>query len=153
MGKTRDAGCRPYMAPERIDPQRARGYDVRSDVWSLGITLIELATGKFPYPKWNSVFEQLTQVVNGDPPQLTPNSNGNRFTMEFINFVNLCLMKDETVRPKYIKLLEQPFILKSEIEDFDTARYVTSILDRMQGNQPRPEKMFQRMEISDKNGS
>ena len=62
IAKTRDAGCRPYMAPERIDPQRARGYDVRSDVWSLGITLIELATGKFPYPKWNSVFEQLTQV-------------------------------------------------------------------------------------------
>ena len=62
IAKTRDAGCRPYMAPERIDPQRARGYDVRSDVWSLGITLIELATGKFPYPKWNSVFEQLTQA-------------------------------------------------------------------------------------------
>ena len=36
IAKTRDAGCRPYMAPERIDPQRAKGYDVRSDVWSLG---------------------------------------------------------------------------------------------------------------------
>ena len=48
IAKTRDAGCRPYMAPERIDPQRAKGYDVRSDVWSLGITLIELSTGKFP---------------------------------------------------------------------------------------------------------
>merc|ERR1712235_22442 len=31
IAKTRDAGCRPYMAPERIDPQRAKGYDVRSD--------------------------------------------------------------------------------------------------------------------------
>jgi mitogen-activated protein kinase kinase 4 len=96
IAKTRDAGCRPYMAPERIDPQRARGYDVRSDVWSLGITLIELATGRFPYPKWNSVFEQLTQVVHGDPPQLTAvnSTNGNKFTMDFINFVNLCLMKE-----------------------------------------------------------
>ena len=65
-------------APERIDPQRARGYDVRSDVWSLGITLIELATGKFPYPKWNSVFEQLTQVVHGDPPRLDQVTNTTR---------------------------------------------------------------------------
>lgn len=90
IAKTRDAGCRPYMAvmmnrsrfvpvpkltvpffifislgqPERIDPQSSSsGYDIRSDVWSLGITLIEISTGKFPYPQWNSVFDQLTQVV------------------------------------------------------------------------------------------
>ena len=48
---------------------------------------IEIGTGKFPYPKWNSVFEQLTQVVNGDPPQLR--DDGRRcFTIQFINFVN-----------------------------------------------------------------
>lgn len=156
IAKTRDAGCRPYMAPERIDPQRARGYDVRSDVWSLGITLIELATGKFPYPKWNSVFEQLTQVVHGDPPQLTSNNNGveSVFTIDFIHFVNLCLMKDEAVRPKYTKLLEHPFIVTSEIEQLDMAGYVTSILDRMQGNEPRPTgSLLEKMEITDKNGS
>lgn len=52
IAKTKDAGCRPYMAPERIDPEFShKGYDVRSDVWSLGITLMEVATGKFPYPK------------------------------------------------------------------------------------------------------
>lgn len=152
IAKTRDAGCRPYMAPERIDPQRAKGYDVRSDVWSLGISLIELATGKFPYPKWNSVFEQLTQVVHGDPPQLQDNYK-NIFTIDFINFVNLCLMKDETVRPKYIKLLEHPFIVRSQAETVNVAGYVTFILDRMQGNDPRPtESLLEKMEITEKNG-
>lgn len=52
IARTKDAGCRPYMAPERIDPEFShKGYDVRSDVWSLGITLMEVATGRFPYPR------------------------------------------------------------------------------------------------------
>ena len=38
---TMDVGCRPYMAPERIDPVRAaQGYTIHSDVWSYGITLV-----------------------------------------------------------------------------------------------------------------
>ncbi|XP_069691167.1 dual specificity mitogen-activated protein kinase kinase 4 isoform X3 [Periplaneta americana] len=102
IARTRDAGCRPYMAPERIDPQRARGYDVRSDVWSLGITLMEVATGHFPYPKWNSVFEQLYQVVQGDPPRLSPNENGNHFSTEFVNFVNTCFYKMKKNGKKFL---------------------------------------------------
>ncbi|XP_012271928.1 dual specificity mitogen-activated protein kinase kinase 4 [Orussus abietinus] len=138
IARTRDAGCRPYMAPERIDPQRARGYDVRSDVWSLGITLMEVATGYFPYPKWNSVFEQLYQVVQGDPPRLSPNDNGNRFTMDFVNFVNTCLIKEETQRPKYNKLLEHPFIRRSEEASIDVAAYISSVLDSMANNGVTP---------------
>lgn len=88
IAKTKDAGCRPYMAPERIDPQRHKGYDVRSDVWSLGITMMEVAIGKFPYPKWGSVFEQLFQVVHGDPPSLTTSYQNMQFSEEFVNFVN-----------------------------------------------------------------
>lgn len=134
IARTRDAGCRPYMAPERIDPQRARGYDVRSDVWSLGITLMEVATGCFPYPKWNSVFEQLCQVVQGDPPRLSPNENGNHFTVDFVNFVNTCLIKEEMQRPKYNKLLEHSFIKMSDEAVVDVAVYVSSILDNMTNN-------------------
>ncbi|XP_013914280.1 PREDICTED: dual specificity mitogen-activated protein kinase kinase 4 [Thamnophis sirtalis] len=131
IAKTRDAGCRPYMAPERIDPSASRqGYDVRSDVWSLGITLYELATGRFPYPKWNSVFDQLTQVVKGDPPQLS-NSEEREFSQSFINFVNLCLTKDESKRPKYKELLKHPFILMYEERTVDVACYVCKILDQM----------------------
>uniref|UniRef100_A0A8D2ZLZ6 mitogen-activated protein kinase kinase n=1 Tax=Scophthalmus maximus TaxID=52904 RepID=A0A8D2ZLZ6_SCOMX len=112
IAKTRDAGCRPYMAPERIDPSASRqGYDVRSDVWSLGITLYELATGRFPYPKWNSVFDQLTQVVKGEPPHLTPS---------------------HSVAPK------DPFILMYEERFVDVASYVCRILDLIPASPTSP---------------
>jgi len=63
LAKTIDAGCKPYMAPERIDPAKNKqGYDVKSDVWSLGITMIEVATGDFPYDTWKNPFQQLKQV-------------------------------------------------------------------------------------------
>ncbi|XP_039595090.1 dual specificity mitogen-activated protein kinase kinase 4 isoform X1 [Polypterus senegalus] len=138
IAKTRDAGCRPYMAPERIDPSASRqGYDVRSDVWSLGITLYELATGRFPYPKWNSVFDQLTQVVKGDPPQLS-NSEERQFSPMFINFVNLCLTKDESKRPKYRELLKHTFILMYEERHVDVASYVCKILDHMPASPSSP---------------
>jgi len=51
------------MAPERIDPQgNPAQYDIRSDVWSLGIGMIEMATGRYPYDNWRTPFEQLRQV-------------------------------------------------------------------------------------------
>uniref|UniRef100_A0A8C6U633 mitogen-activated protein kinase kinase n=1 Tax=Neogobius melanostomus TaxID=47308 RepID=A0A8C6U633_9GOBI len=118
IAKTRDAGCRPYMAPERIDPS------------ALGITLYELATGRFPYPKWNSVFDQLTQVVRGDPPQLS-NSDERRFSPKFISFVNVCLTKEESKRPKYRELLRDPFIQMYEERSVDVAGYFCRILDQM----------------------
>uniref|UniRef100_A0A6Q2YX33 mitogen-activated protein kinase kinase n=1 Tax=Esox lucius TaxID=8010 RepID=A0A6Q2YX33_ESOLU len=105
IAKTRDAGCRPYMA-------------------------YELATGRFPYPKWNSVFDQLTQVVKGDPPQLS-SSEDRQFSPKFINFVNLCLTKDESKRPKYKELLKHPFILMYEERLVEVASYVCRILDQM----------------------
>ena len=38
IAQTFEAGCKPYMAPERINPDpNRRGYDIRSDVWSLGL--------------------------------------------------------------------------------------------------------------------
>jgi serine/threonine protein kinase len=41
IAQTFEAGCKPYMAPERINPNPNRpGYDIRSDVWSLGFILI-----------------------------------------------------------------------------------------------------------------
>ena len=109
--KTRSAGCAAYMAPERIDPPNPNkpDYDIRADVWSLGITLVELATGHFPYRDCKTDFEVLTKVLQESPP-LLPRNGG--FSLEFCSFVQDCLMKNYKDRPKYKKLLMHPFILK-----------------------------------------
>ncbi|CAF4837553.1 unnamed protein product [Pieris macdunnoughi] len=110
--KTRSAGCAAYMAPERIDPPDPTrpDYDIRADVWSLGISLVELATGVFPYRDCQNDFEVLTRVIADDPPKLP---EGNEFTPEFKSFVSQCLTKNYRQRPKYAKLLEHPFVVKS----------------------------------------
>ncbi len=107
---------------------------MRSDVWSLGITLMEVATGKFPYPKWGSVFEQLYQVVQGEPPRLQASYEGMEFSDEFVDFVNTCLIKEEMHRPKYAKLLQHPFIQRAEKSRTDVSSYVSNILESMANN-------------------
>lgn len=82
--KTRQAGCTAYLSPERIQPEDPNNptYDVRADVWSLGITLVELGMGKFPYEGCASDFEVLSKIVQNDPPRL-PESD---FSREFCDF-------------------------------------------------------------------
>lgn len=126
VAKTIDAGCKPYMAPERIDPSgNPSHYDIRSDVWSLGISLLELATGKFPYATWGTPFEQLKQVVKDEPPRLP----SGRFTSEFEDFIQQCLLKDYTARPNYNQLLEHPFCKTHAERVTDISTFVGEILD------------------------
>uniref|UniRef100_A0A8R1I3Y0 mitogen-activated protein kinase kinase n=1 Tax=Caenorhabditis japonica TaxID=281687 RepID=A0A8R1I3Y0_CAEJA len=101
VAKTHDIGCRPYLAPERI--ASSDKYDVRADVWSLGITLYEISTGIFPYKDVNSPFDQIALVVNGDPPILRPDTDefGFNFSLPLVKFINTCLTKDRRLRPKY----------------------------------------------------
>ena len=74
-----------YFKPERIDPTgNPSHYDIRSDVWSLGISLLELATGKFPYESWRTPFEQLKQVVKDEAPKLPPD----KFSRNFEELIN-----------------------------------------------------------------
>lgn len=104
--KTRAAGCAAYMAPERVEPKNKQ-YDIRADVWSLGITLVELATGKLPYNDCNTEFAVLTAILNDNPPRL-PKDRG--FSDRFHDFVEKCLTKDVQRRPKYGELLKLDFI-------------------------------------------
>lgn len=140
IAKTVDAGCKPYMAPERIDPKGSPDkYDVRSDVWSLGITMIELATGKFPYSPWRTPFDQVKQVVLGEPPRLP----SGQFSDQFEDFVSQCLKKDCLQRPSYKQLLEHPFLERYSREDVDVAPFFQEVLDLPDPTKPSPKKTQQ----------
>ncbi|XP_039575505.1 dual specificity mitogen-activated protein kinase kinase 7 isoform X2 [Passer montanus] len=133
--KTRSAGCAAYMAPERIDPPDPTkpDYDIRADVWSLGISLVELATGQFPYQNCKTDFEVLTKVLQEDPPLLPPAMG---FSGDFQAFVRDCLTKDHRKRPKYNKLLEHTFIKRYETLEVDVATWFKDVMARTES--PRP---------------
>ncbi|GMT24587.1 hypothetical protein PFISCL1PPCAC_15884, partial [Pristionchus fissidentatus] len=135
MVKTRQAGCRLYMAPERLAPDAPEDYDVRSDVWSVGITLVELARGIYPYSLLNNdcVF---SEILQGEPPVLRQEEG---FSHDFVDFIRLLLQKDVTHRPKYRNtmkpedsLLENHFFKKClrqlENEEVNVADWICDIL-------------------------
>ncbi|EEC03812.1 dual specificity mitogen-activated protein kinase kinase 6 [Ixodes scapularis] len=126
IAKTMNAGCKPYMAPERINPERSHlGYDVKSDVWSLGITMIELSIGKFPYPSFRNPFEQLKHVIEDDPPRLP----AGQFSPEYEDFISACLQKQSTKRPNYPELLKMPFLERQSGNSTEISEFISEILD------------------------
>ena len=87
QARTRGAGCAAYLSPERIDPERGT-YDVRADIWSLGLSMIELATAQFPYSNCHSDFEVCAKILQTEAPQLGPS-----FPQNIQDFVRKCCIK------------------------------------------------------------
>jgi len=103
-GKKRSTfiGSPCYMAPEVLDQDVKTGYDSKADIWSLGITALELAYGKPPNSEI-STMKLILKTINGEPPKLIKESC---FDENFEEFVTLCLQKDPTKRKSADELLK-----------------------------------------------
>lgn len=109
-------GTSTYMSPERI---QGAAYSVKGDVWSLGLMLVELATGKFPFGSGAMGVLDLLQLIVREP---APTLDSHCFP-SLSELVIQCLKKDPKERASLNELLNSEFISESKKKRVDMAKW------------------------------
>ncbi|KAF7729263.1 hypothetical protein EC973_004793 [Apophysomyces ossiformis] len=138
QAQTGPAGTSNWMAPEVIE---LKGASTKSDVWSLGCTIVELLTGKPPYSNLIAM-SALYHIVEDDCPPLPDN-----ISQPLQDFLRACFQKDPSDRPTAKELLRHPW-LRHNRSNSDAA--LTSVLDSMTLSSPTESVENVEDELSEK---
>ena len=96
-------GTADYLPPEMI---LGEGHDTRADIWSLGCTMFQLATGKCPYSECNAV-QAMFKMVNCGCPRFPKEFNLHE---DLKDFIFQCFRRDPKKRPSARELREHQFL-------------------------------------------
>lgn len=114
--RTTYIGTPYYMAPEVILHHQ---YNFKLDIWSLGITLLELAHGKPPLYQYHPM-QAVYLIEKNDPPRLI----GDEFSESFKDFIACCLQRNPNERPTTKQLMKHKFLNSAKISPEQTLKLV-----------------------------
>jgi len=106
-------GTLSYMSPERISGQE---YSYESDIWSVGLSIMALAMGRFPLNSSSGYWGLLHKLRDEPSPELPSDMD---FSDDFRDFLRQCLIKDPKKRPSAKTLLAHRFVRNCVIPKID----------------------------------
>ncbi|VAI11862.1 unnamed protein product [Triticum turgidum subsp. durum] len=112
-----------WMAPEVLQP--GTGYNFKADIWSFGITALELAHGHAPFSKYPPM-KVLLMTLQNAPPGLDYDRD-RKFSKSFKEMVAMCLVKDQTKRPTAEKLLKHSFFKNTKAPQLTVKSILTDL--------------------------
>ncbi|KAL5726067.1 non-specific serine/threonine protein kinase [Ranunculus cassubicifolius] len=145
-----------WMAPEVMEASAARGYDLKADIWSFGITALELAYGHAPFHGLTPL-QVLVKTLNGPPPSIQSyyKEAGNRkFSKSFQQLIAACLVKEPGKRPCAKNLLKHSFFNKAAHSSGHSESVVRNMLkqlplstfeERLESLRSKQDKMVEKM--------